>query len=216
MAMYNGRRVLQVVRTVGGGTTVYVNGQPVATFDADTKLDKQKGVTTYQQFYAKKADGSQDMFNFGIQRFGSMIPQRDTNGDIYVPDTPALDICATSKKYVDNHFSGVYKHDVTILLEMAGTGNEFYKIRGHVFNNSSTALTSLSGFFADLICEYGGDRDGNGYAVQKIPRGFAYNEFTNPRSAFIFTSSAGVVTYIDPSDTSVISDVSVSDVVAKL
>lgn len=280
MAMYNGRRVLQVLRF---GSIVKVNDQPVETFDADTKLDKQTGTTPFAQAYIKTASGNQQMIDIAQSNEAGAMVQRRAGGFISVPQNPSDDAYATPKKYVDDNFlakrtntttypqayvknddgtqaavdivfngydagsivrrtaqgrivcadpsaanhaatkgyvdsnySGVYKHDVTILLNREGTGNEFYKIRGHVFNNSSTALTTLSEVFADLICEYVGDTSGNGYAVQKIPRGFAYGVFTNPRPAFIFTSSAGVVTYIDPSDTSVISDVSVSDVAAKL
>lgn len=213
MAMYNGRRVLQVLRF---GSIVKVGGQPVETFDADTKLDKQRGNTAHNKVYVKLTDGTQAMLDVDMSAEGNSVARRNVDGNISVATIPTENDHAASKAYVDGNFSGVYKHDVTILLNRAGTGNDFYKIRGHVFNNSSTALTTLSEVFADLICEYGGDKDGNGYAVQKIPNGFAYDVFTNPRASFIFTSSAGVITFINPSDTSVISDVSVSDVVAKL
>lgn len=216
MARYNGRRVLQVLRF---GSIVKVDGQPVETFDADKKLDKQTGTTSYTQAYVKTNDGQQRMLDAASQANANSLVVRTNQAQILLPNQTTYvptDEQAISKRYAEGHYSGVYKHDVTILLNRAGTGNEFYKIRGHVFNNSSTALTTLSGFFADLICGYGGDTSGNGYAVQKIPNGFAYDVFTNPRAAFTFTNSAGVITYIDPSDTSVISDVSVSDVVEKL
>ena len=66
------------------------------------KLDKQTGTTTYDKVYAKNADGTQGMYNVGVQRTGGIVPLRDTNGEIYVPDTPILDISAVPKKYVDN------------------------------------------------------------------------------------------------------------------
>lgn len=213
MAMYKGRRVLQVLRF---GSIVKVGGQPVETFDADTKLDKQTGNTTYNKAYIKLANGNQGLLDMTVEASLGTIPLRDGSGRLRCKDPQGAGEEVVNVGYAIDHFSCVYKHDVTILLDMAGTGNDFYKIRGHVFNNSSTAITTLSECFSDLICEYGGDQNGNGYAVQKIPNGFAYGVFTSPRSAFIFTSSAGVITFINPSDTSVVSDVSVSDVAAKL
>jgi len=83
------------------GSTVYVNGNSVATFNADTKLDKVTTSSTYDQVYAKAAGGTNGMLNVDTSSNGNVIVQRNSQGQIYVPTTPYDGSCATSKDYVD-------------------------------------------------------------------------------------------------------------------
>lgn len=83
------------------GSTVYVNGNTVSTFNADTKLDKVTSTSTYDQVYAKAASGANGMLNVDTSSNGNVIVQRNSQGQIYVPLTPYDGSCATSKDYVD-------------------------------------------------------------------------------------------------------------------
>ena len=90
-----------------GGTIVYVNGQAVAIFDADTKLDKQTGVTSNAQAYVKWADGTQTMVTLTSSSVAGSIPLRATAGQLILPDqsdaVPSLDQ-AISKRFADGRY----------------------------------------------------------------------------------------------------------------
>lgn len=95
------------INTTSIGTSVYVKGQFVPVFDADTKLNK---VTSNEasgliRIYAIQPDGSQTVFRadtYDITQY--YIPLRAENGNIIVPATPGNNASATSKIYVDNGF----------------------------------------------------------------------------------------------------------------
>lgn len=66
------------------------------------KLDKVVGATEYGQLYGKTAAGTQLMIDMSRSVIASAVPQRQTNGNIRVPNTPTADNDAASKEYVDN------------------------------------------------------------------------------------------------------------------
>ena len=72
--------------------------------DLSGYLEKQTAATIYGQIYAKTAAGEQAMRDYGSAVSGGMIVQRDGSGGIQVPDSPAGNSYATSKKYVDDNF----------------------------------------------------------------------------------------------------------------
>ena len=72
--------------------------------DLSGYLEKRTGTTTYPQVYAKYADGSQNVFNVSAGANGYHIVQRQADGNITVPASPASNTDATSKKYVDDNF----------------------------------------------------------------------------------------------------------------
>ena len=92
------------------GTTVSVNGNPVSTFDADTKLDKTTGITTYPQLYAKSASGNKVMIDLrsDVVEGEDVAVSRSLLGNILVPLTPVSNNSATSKKYVDDGVNARY------------------------------------------------------------------------------------------------------------
>lgn len=110
--------------------------------------------------------------------------------------------------------SVVYKHTITILVIVDNYNDVYYTIKGHIFNNSATALTTLPSIFADLIIDYG--RYGGaaaGGSIIKCPEGFAYDQFDSPRAGFLFASQTGAFTFINPSTAD---SVSVTDLVDQL
>ena len=69
----------------------------------DYALAKDTSETTYNQVYVKSANGGQGTINVTKQVIADCVVQRQSDGNIYVPVTPAEDVDATSKKYVDNN-----------------------------------------------------------------------------------------------------------------
>lgn len=91
---------------LSAGTTIIVGGSAVATWDADTKLDKVSLTASYDRAYIVKADGSQGRAYIGypstIPSTTNYIAERNNKGDIRVPLTPGGSNMAASKQYVDN------------------------------------------------------------------------------------------------------------------
>lgn len=93
------------------GTTVYSNGNPIYTFDADTKLDKVTTPDTYARVYTVAGNGTQTMQNTSVEIISgdSCIVRRvPLTGDVKVPETPSYNDAAASKKYVDSIILAVY------------------------------------------------------------------------------------------------------------
>lgn len=84
------------------GTQVTVGGSNVATFNADTKLDKVTTAATFNRAYAITYGGKPMMINVASgSPAGGTIAQRYSNGRLLV-GTPEVGGDATTKKYVDN------------------------------------------------------------------------------------------------------------------
>ena len=94
-AVWNNVGPLNVATLVTSGG-VYQN-----IWNADTKLDKDTHVTTYNQVYVKAANGGQGHINVTKQTVADAVVQRQSDGNIYVPATPAEGVDAASKQYVD-------------------------------------------------------------------------------------------------------------------
>lgn len=92
----------EVAGTISGFSVITAGGQVQSTWNADTKLDKDTSTTTYNQAYVKAANGGQGTINITKQVVADAIPQRQSDGNIYVPATPAENTDAASKKYVDD------------------------------------------------------------------------------------------------------------------
>ena len=85
------------------GTVVIVNGTPVATFNANTKVSVQEGYTDTMAYVQNAGYGhGQTMIKVGSGVAGSVIVQRDLSGQVSVPETPTANAHAASKKYVDD------------------------------------------------------------------------------------------------------------------
>ena len=67
----------------------------------NNKLDKVTNKSTYNKAYVKSSDGSQGLMDLGPNAGAWSIVGRDGNSQITVPETPASNGNATSKKYVD-------------------------------------------------------------------------------------------------------------------
>lgn len=83
-------------------TLITVNGVGLNVWDADTKLDKYTNVTEYNQVYVKAANGGEGTINITKQALADAVVQRQSDGNIYVPETPAEGVDAASKAYVDS------------------------------------------------------------------------------------------------------------------
>lgn len=83
-------------------TLVTVNGTGVNLWNADSKLDKISNETDYSEAYVKTPGGQQSTINVTDEVVSQTIVQRQSDGNINVPATPAENADATSKQYVDN------------------------------------------------------------------------------------------------------------------
>ena len=90
-----------------GGSTVYVGGQAVNSFDADTKLDKKTNQTTTQQVYCKTASGGQFMANFTETPTSNAVPKYTTAG-VLNTNTPTSALHCANKSYVDNAIAAAH------------------------------------------------------------------------------------------------------------
>ena len=89
-----------------GGTNVTVNNIPVGTFNADSKLDKMTTTSDYNRAYIVKQNGEQTLLNCGSNAGPYTLISRTSDSQIVVPETPAAENHATSKKYVDTGLNG--------------------------------------------------------------------------------------------------------------
>ena len=86
-------------------TLVTVGGNYQNVWDADTKLDKDSSVTTYNQVYVKNAGGGQAAINVTKQVIADAVPQRQSDGNILIPDTPAEGADAINKTFADKTYA---------------------------------------------------------------------------------------------------------------
>lgn len=104
------------------GTTVFVAGQPVNTFDADTKLDKVSTTSTKLRLYAIGTNGQQQLETADPQPVAYTTARRGAGGVLNV-GAPTADSHATTKKYVDDKVetaqSSIWK---TITAPISGAG----------------------------------------------------------------------------------------------
>ena len=162
------------INTTSIGTSVYVKGQFVPVFDADTKLDKVTETGYYPRLYNIKADGTQDTVAFTSSAIAYTIVQRNGNGDVLVPAIPSSAESAVNKQYVDGTFVNkriikddvyyVYGHHKSDEIDL-GTSvgiNPFYLVsrdaNGDVLvpdtptaNNGATSKTYVDGGFVKKI-----------------------------------------------------------------
>lgn len=100
---------------VANKTSVTVGGSNVATFNADTKLDKVTTTATFNRAYAITAQGEPVMINVASgSAYANSIAQRYSNGRLLV-GTPEVNGDAATKKYVDDDISSATS--ITILSE---------------------------------------------------------------------------------------------------
>lgn len=87
-------------------TMVTVGGQYQNTWDADTKIDKETGVTTYIQAYVKDKDGTntlKDVSNYHTPLPGA-FPLYGPSGTLVVK-TPTSETHCANKQYVDAKYA---------------------------------------------------------------------------------------------------------------
>ena len=92
----------EMAGTISGYSVVTSGGNVQPTWNADTKLDKNTAVTELNQVYIKTAAGEEAYINVTKQARADAVVQRQSDGNIIVPNTPAANEDAASKKYVDN------------------------------------------------------------------------------------------------------------------
>lgn len=147
------------INTTSIGTSVYVKGEFVSEFDADTKLDKVTSSGAYARLYNIKPDGTQDTVSFTTSAIAYTVVQRDGNGDVVVPVDPSSQNSAASKNYIDaffvqkrNNADGlyhVYAFTDTQLDLAVDIGRSAYSLalrdgKGEVSTNEPTAPTSAA------------------------------------------------------------------------
>lgn len=196
MAMYNGRRVFQVVRIVGGGTIVYVNGQPVATFDADTKLDKDTSTTSYAKVYIKKADGSQDTTSISSTANQGFIAQWGTGGRM-ATKAPVNSADAVNLSYANDHYNGKrYLHNIIVTID---DGVLLFSFVVQVVNASATAITDGRYIFnsGNFVSVNGYDFSGSFAVAPILTRGYGYPHGDGGAAVLIYSTNFQTWTYFD-------------------
>lgn len=84
------------------GTTVLVGGNPVQTFDADTKIDK---VSNANRIYGTDNNGNQTAYTVSQGQSAYTMARRGVDGILNV-GTPTSNNHATTKAYVDEQVQG--------------------------------------------------------------------------------------------------------------
>lgn len=86
-------------------TMVTVNGQYQNVWEADSKLDKDTSLTTYNQVYVKAANGGQGTINVTKQVVPDAVVQRQSDGNIYLPNSPTEGTEAINKDFADSKYA---------------------------------------------------------------------------------------------------------------
>ena len=82
-------------------TLVMSGGEAQNIWDADTKLDRMTHTTEYNQAYIKTAAGGEASINVTKQIVADCIVQRQSDGNLALPDTPGGNEDAINKNYAD-------------------------------------------------------------------------------------------------------------------
>lgn len=142
------------------GTIVTVDGSPVQSFDANTKLNK---LTGRNQIYINNNDGNPSYLSWSTSPTGGTIPMRISSGDLAVPLTPGENNFAASKAYVDKRIpfpTEVITGVDTMLYLPKGTSQTTGRV---VFTSGTTGDSAVR-------------RTGEGHIqVKQIPKGTNIN-----------------------------------------
>lgn len=177
---------------ISSGTTVRVDGQPVSTFDADSKLDKNVQSPGQYRLYGVKGP-DQAMFSVSYALDGAdQIPLSYSGGRLAIGE-PVNDSDAATKKYVDDHAGGggtqLYRHKLTInnmedfnrYVHVVSTNpNQYTSVfdMAYEFDMGSNGHHIISASMTDDIT-YG---DGFLYAFKGISANWVVIEFNNNQS----------------------------------
>ena len=173
-----------------GGSTVYVNGEAVNTFDADTKLDKKTNPTTTQQVYCKTASGGQFMANFTESPTANAVPKYGAGG-VLSTNNPTSALHCANKQYVDNAIArahGELQH--TVLEWFKGQPLQFQVDLGVYINPSMPSLPSnfqlygLGGYVLNS-----GNYYSNGAAINELT--FSMTDFKAKLTSYYTGGSTG-------------------------
>lgn len=107
-----------------GGSTVYVDGQAVNSFDADTKLDKAGTSTTQFRAYVAKSNGQTEMMTISEARNAYAIPRYNAGGRIQTSNPDGAYDCA-NKQYVDGAIAAAHSeshHSMNLAFAKETTG----------------------------------------------------------------------------------------------
>ena len=206
-----------VVRRDSGGriksaNPVSWNDVVIKDYAEDNFLAKQKAASTYQQVYGKYTDGSQAMFNASVGQVGNNLVQRNSSGQVYVPDTPTEHDHAASKTYVDTNTTGKkYLHNLQLRFTI--TAGIYLVIIGRIINSSNSSITSI-GYqeMLDLIVDYGAYDPGgtpNPASVTKCPNGFHQDDYDEPNIGFLAYYKSGgtfIQAYVDSTNALTVTD----------
>lgn len=194
------------------GTVVIVNGTPVATFNANTKVSVQEGYVG-NRVYAQASGTGNGLIMYKVDApeadtpapvVNGAIAKRDVNGQIGVPATPTANQHATSKQYVDGRVSGV--NDGTNWTSLTIGGSTYGFEAGissidwdNVENKPDFATVATSGSYNDLT-----DKptlfSGNYNDLYNKPTLFSgdYDDLTNkptiPTAVSQLTNDSGFIT----------------------
>lgn len=111
----------------------------IANIDLTGKVDKSN---TVSQVYATDANGDQSTLKYDVQASVNSIVQRTAGGQVIVNATPASNIHATSKQYVDT--ADALKQNKPIITTSSASTYSVTPADNTVYNCTASALTSLS------------------------------------------------------------------------
>ena len=135
----------------GSGTSVYVGGEFVSEFNADSKLDKIVSTSTYDRAYIISTSGAQTTTSVSTSAVQNHIVKRTTNGNIIVPSTPGTNTSAVCKSYVDSAVASAAKwpawNAYLVAQPSQGSGSRIDRTCAYKYGSSTFTSDSAIGDF---------------------------------------------------------------------
>lgn len=164
---------------LGVGTRITVQGQPVSSWNADTKVDKVASTSAYTRAYTIAPGGAQGVGAISSEVNNNHIVRRDGRGQIIVPDNPTAYNHAVSKQYVDDAIDSAKDDIIEEVVVGSFTDITTFATFG---SNAGTFTLTFNQYEMDSMVGYDGQDpklvtfifviDGESSAVVSIPYGF--------------------------------------------
>lgn len=121
--------------------TAKINGRYVATQDYVYNGFVARNTVASNIVYGKEG-GVEKVYDVGTAANPNYVVKRDAGGAIFVPQTPGTGTHAASKAYVDNHFTGLYKHNITVTPVSCGPNDKLLSLT--IISTQSEAYTTIN------------------------------------------------------------------------
>lgn len=138
---------------VGDLSNYYTKSETYSKTETNTLLSgKVDKVSSNSKIYATNGSGEQTSLDYGTSASAGNIVQRDSNGQVNVPQTPTNDAHATSKKYVDDSISDVMEvaegkcKTYIISYEKESLTETYFSNGGKVYKTNGDEISTWADF----------------------------------------------------------------------